>query len=98
MGSGDYERFFIKDGVRYHHIIDPSTGYPAWKLTGVTVVCPDPMMADAWATALFVLGPEKGIELVEAEPDIETIMVTPDGDVVASSGFTAELKPLPGAE
>jgi thiamine biosynthesis lipoprotein len=95
MGSGDYERFFIKDGVRYHHIIDPSTGYPARRLTGITVVCPDPMMADAWATALFVLGPEKGMKLVEAEPDLETIMVTPDGQVSVSSGFSAELKALP---
>jgi thiamine biosynthesis lipoprotein len=95
MGSGDYERFFMKDGVRYHHIIDPSTGYPARRLTGITVTCPDPMMADAWATALFVLGPERGMELVESEPDLETIMVTPDERILASSGFSTELKALP---
>jgi thiamine biosynthesis lipoprotein len=95
MGSGDYERFFMKDGVRYHHIIDPETGYPARGLTGITVACPDPMLADAWATALFVLGPERGLEIVESEPDLETIMVTPSGEVLASSGFSAELKGMP---
>lgn len=95
MGSGDYERFFIAEGVRYHHILDPATGYPATELTGITVACSDPMMADAWATALFVLGPERGIELVEAEPDVETIMVRADGELTVSSGFSAELKAVP---
>jgi FAD:protein FMN transferase len=97
MGSGDYERFFIKDGVRYHHIIDPSTGYPAAGVTGVTVLCPDPMMADAWATALFVLGPDRGLEIVESEPDLETIMVRTNGELVVSSGFGTELLPMPGS-
>jgi thiamine biosynthesis lipoprotein len=95
MGSGDYERFFMEDGVRYHHIIDPATGYPARELTGITVACPDPMMADAWATALFVAGPERGIEIVEAEQDLETIMVKQDGTLVVSSGFGTELRPMP---
>jgi thiamine biosynthesis lipoprotein len=98
MGSGDYERFFIEDGVRYHHIIDPTTGYPATGVTGVTVVCPDPMMADAWATALFVLGPDRGLEIAESEPDLETIMVKTDGELVVSSGFGTELRPMPGSE
>jgi thiamine biosynthesis lipoprotein len=98
MGSGDYERFFMKDGVRYHHILDPSTGYPAMQVTGVTVVYPDPMMADAWATALFVAGPEKGIALAESEPDLETIMVKTDGGLAVSTGFATELRPMPSPE
>jgi thiamine biosynthesis lipoprotein len=51
MGSGDYERFFIEDGKRFHHILDPKTGYPAEGLSGITVIYPDPIIADAWATA-----------------------------------------------
>ncbi len=95
MGSGDYERFFIKDDVRYHHILDPATGYPATELTGITVTCPDPMMADAWATALFVLGPDRALEIVEIEPGLEAIMVTVEGEIVTSSGFGTALRAIP---
>jgi FAD:protein FMN transferase len=59
--SGDYERFFIHEGVRYHHVIDPATGYPANKTVAVTIIAPKAVSADAWATALFVLGPQEGL-------------------------------------
>jgi thiamine biosynthesis lipoprotein len=95
MGSGDYERFFIEDGARYHHIIDPKTGYPATELSGIFVTCPDPMMADAWATALFVLGPDRALEIVEREPGLEAIMITVDGEPVISSGFGTALRAMP---
>ena len=62
--SGNYERFFVVDGVRYHHIVDPRTGYPARASSSFTVVLPDGMSADAAATAGFVLGPEDGVEFV----------------------------------
>ncbi len=98
MGSGDYERFFIKDGKRYHHIFDPKTGYPAEGLSGITVIYPDPIIADAWATALFVMGPGKGLETVEKIPGMETIMVTTSGEILYSSGLENGLKVIPKIE
>ncbi len=62
--SGDYERFFVVNGVRYHHIVDPRTGYPATGTRSFTVVLPDGMSADAAATAGFVLGPRVGSEFI----------------------------------
>jgi thiamine biosynthesis lipoprotein len=87
MGSGDYERFFIHEGQRYHHIFDPRTGYPARGLSGTTLVYADPMLADAWNTAIFVLGPEKGRALVEQIPGMEAIMISNGGDVTYTSGL-----------
>ena len=62
--SGDYERFFERDGVRYHHLFDPATGQPARRCQSVTVVAPEAMLADALATAVFVLGPGPGLKLL----------------------------------
>jgi thiamine biosynthesis lipoprotein len=64
VSSGDYERYFIVDGVRYHHIIVPTTGLPAMSCQGVTVVADRAMTADALATAAFVLGPEAGLDFL----------------------------------
>jgi thiamine biosynthesis lipoprotein len=96
MGSGDYERFFFHEGIRYHHIFDPHTGYPARELSGITVIARDPMQADAWATALYVMGPEDGLAMAEEIPDLEAIMVTTAGEVLYSSGVAGALKALPG--
>lgn len=98
MGSGDYERFFVKDGKRYHHIFNPKTGYPAEGLCGITLLHPDPMMADAWNTALFVLGPKEGLKIVEDMSGTETIMVKASGEMQYSSGFRNRLKSLSKTE
>ena len=87
MGSGDYERFFVEDGKRYHHIFDPKTGYPAQGLSATTLIHPDPMVADAWNTAIFVLGPEDGLKWVEKISAMETVMVTTTGDIIYSNGL-----------
>lgn len=80
--SGSYERYFISDGVRYHHIMDPSTGYPANNdLVSVTIIGRDACLADALSTAVFVLGEEKGIKLLE-KLGIRAILLTEDGRTV----------------
>ncbi len=72
--SGDYERYFMQDGVRYHHILDPETGYPADKSASVTIWTDSSMDADILATAVFVLGPEKGIALAESLDNVEALV------------------------
>lgn len=87
MGSGDYERFFFKNDVRYHHIFNPKTGYPVQGVSSTTLLHPDPMVADAWNTAVFVLGPDEGLKLAEKITEMEVIMVTPSGEVTYTSGL-----------
>ena len=91
--SGDYERFFELDGVRYHHILDPRTGRPATGCMSATVSAPDAAVADAVATAICVLGPELGLELVGKLPRIEAIVVGMDGEVQTSTGLRSATKP-----
>jgi len=73
--AGDYERSFIQDGRRYHHIIDPRTGYPADACRSVTVWAPDAFTADAIDDAVFILGPEKGMALVESIDGVGAVIV-----------------------
>ncbi|MDA3814458.1 MAG: FAD:protein FMN transferase [Candidatus Cloacimonetes bacterium] len=72
--SGDYERYFVKEGIRYHHIIDPLTGYPSQNAISVTVVTETALMADAYSTALFLLEPEHAIKLAEATDGLEAVV------------------------
>ncbi len=95
--SGGYERYFESDGVTYHHIIDPSTGYPAQSgLLSVTTVAADPALADAWSTALFVLGPDRALELWRSGEGtvagMELILVTQDQQVYVTQGLEEGLQ------
>ncbi len=88
--SGDYEQFFIKEGKRIHHIIDPKTGLPSYNSVSVTVIARNATIADALCTALFVIGPNLGIKLVDQKVDIEALIIfEQDGELcyVISDNF-----------
>ncbi|MBE6541023.1 MAG: FAD:protein FMN transferase [Ruminococcaceae bacterium] len=91
--SGDYERYFEVDGVRYHHIIDPVTGYPADSgVRSVAVHALNGASADALSTALFVLGVEKSLELYEeGNLKFEAVFVTDEGEIITTPGITEEM-------
>jgi thiamine biosynthesis lipoprotein len=85
--SGDYERYVEVDGVRYHHIIDPATGYPAdSRVSGVTVLTKDGFLSDALSTACFILGQEEGMALAE-KYDAEVLFVDKDGNISMTEGM-----------
>ena len=89
--SGDYERFFMKNGKRYHHILDPETGFPAMGARSATVITDDPTLADALSTSVFVLGPKKGMELIEGLDGVEGLIVGADGKITESTGFKGKI-------
>jgi thiamine biosynthesis lipoprotein len=74
--SGDYQQYFELEGKRYHHIIDPETGYPSNQCVSVTVIAQNCIEADALATALFVMGPDKGIEWLNDHPQYQGIIIS----------------------
>ena len=85
--SGDYEKYFIEDGIRYHHILDPKTGYPVQNgLTSVTIVCDQGYLADGLSTACFVLGMDAAKPLLE-KYDAEAVFVDEDKNVYVTSGL-----------
>jgi thiamine biosynthesis lipoprotein len=90
--AGDYERFFERDGVRYHHILDPKTLQPARNCQSVTVVAPEGIWADGLDTGIFVMGAESGMRLVEALPDVEAVIVDREGLVHVSSGLRDRIR------
>ena len=92
--SGDYERFFVKDGQRYHHLLDPDTGRPARGSRSVTIVAPTATEADGLSTGVFILGPDKGMALVERLADVEAVIVTADNRVLISSGLRGRVTVL----
>ena len=89
--SGDYERFFEENGVRFHHIIDPHTGHSASKVRSATIIGPRAIRTDGLSKTAFVLGPEKAMEIYNRIEDIDAIIVKLDGSVIYSKG----LEPLP---
>ncbi|MBX9604268.1 MAG: FAD:protein FMN transferase [Bryobacteraceae bacterium] len=94
--SGDYERFRMVGGIRYHHLIDPRTGWPAALSASATVLAGSAERADALATAIFVLGPEEGLKLAQAE-GVDAMIVSPDGRRHATGGFRARFEPGPAS-
>lgn len=98
--SGDYERYFIKDNKRYHHIIDPKTGYPVDNgVISDTIVINDDiqnsgMLADIFTTTVFTLGPEKGLKLINSLPGVSCEITTADYKVYTSEGFKDRITDL----
>jgi thiamine biosynthesis lipoprotein len=90
--SGDYERFFIKDGRRYHHLLDPATGEPARGARSVTIVANLAVIADGLSTGVFILGPTAGMALIEKLPDVEGVIVSDKNEVLVSSGLRRTLR------
>ena len=89
--AGDYQRFFMKEGVRYHHILDPHTLKPSSRSQSVTVVAKEGVWADGLDTGIFVMGPKDGLALLERLPDVEGVIVGEDGRVWVSSGLQPRL-------
>ena len=85
--SGDYERFFEEDGVRYHHIISPATGDPASGVHSATVFGPDAVLTDALSTSVFVMGVDQGLRLIATLPDYESIVIDDQGQIFFSGGL-----------
>jgi thiamine biosynthesis lipoprotein len=86
--SGDYERYFDEDGVRYHHILDPKTGRSPHALRSVTIIASTATRTDGLTKTVFILGPEKGIEFINGLTDADAIVIAADGKVSYSKGLT----------
>jgi len=86
--SGDYVRYFEKDNKKYHHILDPRTGYPAESfLISTTILSKESIDADALSTAIFILGLEAGIKLIDSQEDMEAIFITKDKEIYVTKGL-----------
>jgi thiamine biosynthesis lipoprotein len=90
--SGDYERYIIYNGIKYHHIIDPKTGQPARGCKSVSIAYSKAFDADILSTAIFVMGPDEGMRLIENLPGVEGMIVDASGSIQVSSGLKDRLK------
>lgn len=90
--SGDYERYFTVEGKRYHHLLDPFTGFPARGCRSVTILAKDALSADALATAVFVMGPKRGLDLIERMEEVEGLIISSDGEMIVSEGLKGKLR------
>ena len=93
--AGDYQRYFMQDGIRYHHILDPRTLQPARLARSVTIVAGTGVLADGLDTGIFVMGQEKGMALIERLPGVEGVIIGADGTVSVSSGLHDRLQMSP---
>jgi FAD:protein FMN transferase len=85
--SGDYERYFVQDGVRYHHIISPKTGRSAGQLRSVTILGPNATRTDALSTSVFVLGLKQGLALINRLDDVEAVIIDNQDTMHTSQGL-----------
>ncbi len=92
--AGDYERSYIVGGKRYHHIIDPRTGFPATASRSVTIYAPTAYQADAIDDAVFILGPKKGMDLVESLDDVGAVIVDDKNNMWVSKRLQGKVKLL----
>ena len=90
--SGDYQRYIMKDNVRFAHILDPRTGKQPRELASVTMVMNNSTDGDVFSTALFVLGVEKGLDALRQFPGVEAIFITPEGKVTVSPGIAGTIE------
>jgi thiamine biosynthesis lipoprotein len=86
--SGDYERYFDDNGVRYHHIIDPKTGHSPSGVRSVTIIGPSATDTEGWSKSVFIKGPVEGLRLIEQYPGMDAVIVDKDGKVWYSKGLT----------
>jgi thiamine biosynthesis lipoprotein len=89
--SGDYEKYFILNGVRYHHLLDPKTGYPSYESRSVTIVSNESALSDAFATGIFILGPEKGLKILE-RLNLEGVIISKDGKIFITEGLKEKIE------
>ena len=88
--SGVDERYFVYEGKKYHHVLDPFTGFPAdTGVASVTILSDNSAQGDALSTTCLLLGPEAGMELIESLDGVEALFITTDGEQIASSGYEA---------
>jgi len=85
--SGDYERFFERDGVRHHHLIDPKTGRSACGVCSVTILADDGLTSEALSKCVFVMGRERGLRFIESQPGVDAVVVDAEGGLHYSSGL-----------
>lgn len=95
--SGDYKRCFIRDGIRYHHILDPSTGKPAREVISTTIVAPNATDADLLSTALFVLGTGPGAEFIKNFSGVNAVLVNNQREIIFTKGLTDQIEFVDGA-
>ena len=88
--TGDYEQYFEVDSKRFHHVLDPRTGYPASGCQSVTIIAGDATIADILSTAVFVKGPTSGMRLINSLEGVKGIIVKADGTVIKSAGLKLE--------
>ena len=93
--SGDYQRFFIVDGQRFHHLLDPGTGYPADTCRSVSIIAGKGVYTDAFSTAVFILGTDKGLKLVEElgkELEMDAVVIAKDGKIQTTRALKGKLE------